>query len=82
MTAPKDEQFCLEEVLRWRKYPQEKPEMYKSVLGFINGEFRCVMLCANSWDSYGDYCENLDRLTHWQPLPAPPITSLKENYGV
>ena len=77
--------------MEWIKLSELKPEEYEPVLFYVpkadendrdvfTGYMRCNGRCA-IFGLIGNDREHdfLSRVTHWQPLPAPPVT--KDRYG-
>ena len=65
----------LKEERRWRKFPDEKPEEWATVVViFSDGFYDLAVYLSNGqgWDiGDGRYHES-EEVTHWMPLPAAP----------
>ncbi len=65
----------LEEERRWRKFPDEKPEEWDTVVvRFSNGFYDLAVYLSNGqgWDIGDGLYHKSEEVSHWMPLPSAP----------
>ena len=65
----------LEEERRWRKFPDEKPEEWETVVvRFSDGFYDLAVYLSNGqgWDIGDGLYHKSEEVTHWMPLPPAP----------
>jgi hypothetical protein len=65
----------LEEERRWRKFPDEKPEEWDTVIVRIGDGFydlAVYMSNGQGWDIGDGTYHKPEEVTHWMPLPSAP----------
>ena len=65
----------LEEERRWRKFPDEKPEEWKTVsVIFGDGVYDLAVYMSNGqgWDIGDGRYHKSEEVSHWMPLPSYP----------
>jgi len=65
----------LEEERRWRKFPDEKPEEWDTVIVRIgDGFYDLAVYLSNGqgWDIGDGTYHKSEEVTHWMPLPSAP----------
>lgn len=65
----------LEEERRWRKFPEEKPEEWATVVVRLsNGFYDLAVYMSNGqgWDIGDGLYHKSEEVTHWMPLPLAP----------
>ena len=65
----------LEEERRWRKFSEEKPEEWATVVvRFSDGFYDLAVYMSNGqgWDIGDGYYHKPDEVSHWIPLPSAP----------
>ena len=65
----------LEEERRWRKFPDEKPEEWETVIvrfgdGFY--DLAVYMSTGQGWDNGDGRYHKSEEVSHWMPLPSDP----------
>ena len=70
-----DQVDALEEERRWRKFSDEKPEEWKTVIViFGDGFYDLAVYMSNGqgWDIGDGRYHKSEEVTHWMPLPSAP----------
>lgn len=65
----------LKEERRWRKFPEEKPEEWETVVvRMSNGFYDLAVYMSNGqgWDIGDGLYHKSEEVTHWMPLPSAP----------
>ena len=65
----------MEEERRWRKFPDEKPEEWDTVIVRIgDGFYDLAVYLSNGqgWDIGDGTYHKPEEVTHWMPLPSAP----------
>ena len=65
----------LEEERRWRKFPDEKPEKWDTVVvRFSDGFYDLAVYLSNGqgWDIGDGLYHKSEEVSHWMPLPSAP----------
>ena len=65
----------LKEAQRWRKFPNEKPEEWDTVIVRIgDGFYYLAVYLSNGqgWDIGDGTYHKPEEVTHWMPLPSAP----------
>lgn len=65
----------LEDERRWRKFPDEKPEEWATVIvRFGDGFYDLAVYMSNGqgWDIGDGLYHKSEEVTHWMPLPSAP----------
>ena len=65
----------LKEERRWRKFPDEKPEEWDTVIVRIgDGFYDLAVYLSNGqgWDIGDGLYHKSEEVTHWMPLPSAP----------
>lgn len=65
----------LEEERRWRKFPDEKPEEWDTVVVRLSGGFydlAVYMSNGQGWDIGDGLYHKSEEVSHWMPLPSAP----------
>ena len=65
----------LEEERRWRKFPDEKPEEWETVIvRFGDGFYDLAVYMSNGqgWDIGDGRYHKSEEVSHWMPLPSAP----------
>lgn len=65
----------LEEERRWRKFPDEKPEEWDTVVvRFSGGLYDLAVYLSNGqgWDIGDGLYHKSEEVSHWMPLPSAP----------
>jgi hypothetical protein len=65
----------LEEERRWRKFPDEKPEEWDTVIvRFGDGFYDLAVYMSNGqgWDIGDGRYHKSEEVSHWMPLPSAP----------
>ena len=65
----------LEEERRWRKFPDEKPEEWDTVVvRFSGGFYDLAVYLSNGqgWDIGDGLYHKPEEVTHWMPIPSAP----------
>jgi hypothetical protein len=69
----------LREATRWRKFPDEKPEEWDTVIvRFGDGFYDIAVYMSNGqgWDIGDGLYHKSEEVTHWMPLPSAPKDEL------
>ena len=65
----------LEEERRWRKFPDEKPEEWETVVvRFSDGFYDLAVYLSNGqgWDIGDGTYHKPEEVSHWMPMPSAP----------
>ena len=72
----KDKEIAeLKEERRWRKFPDEKPEEWDTVVvRFSDGFYDLAVYLSNGqgWDIGDGLYHKSEEVSHWMPLPSAP----------
>jgi hypothetical protein len=57
----------------WIKCSERMPEQYREVLvcSYDGSRYIAALNREMNWDD-GDFFDDIQNITHWQPLPEPP----------
>jgi hypothetical protein len=69
------EKFKLEEERRWRKFPDEKPKEWETVIvRFGDGFYDLAVYMSNGqgWDIGDGRYHKSEEVSHWMPMPSAP----------
>ena len=64
----------LEAAQRWISVDERLPEVGQWVLVLIDAETLVFQFMGGSWSNEDEYIFAVSDVTHWMPLPPPPVT--------